>query len=263
MNVALRVESLQVTAKDDHSTLVSGVSFALRKGRVLALLGESGCGKTTICNAVMKLLDPQRFEVSGGISISGEDITTKDDCTMQKLRGRKVGLIVQNPMTAFNPALKIGAQMVETLRVHTKCTKQEGRTLALKALAEMNLDRPEQILNSYPHTMSGGMLQRIVIALSLMLSPDVILSDEATTALDVVNQNMVLDELARMKARRIGILLITHDLGVAARLADEVCVMKNGRIIERGSIQQILNNPVEPYTKEFIHASVLRREGMP
>ncbi len=259
MTELLKVSSLCVGLKQTADPIVRKVSFALRAGRALAVVGESGSGKTMTCKSVMGLLNPQIFRVSGSIRYRETELLALEEKAMRALCGSKIAMIVQNPMTAFDPTAKIGAQVVETLRAHQRISKKDAYALGILALEKMNLPRCRQLMNSYPHTLSGGMLQRIIIALALIHEPEVIIADEATTALDVKNQNMVLEELAKMKGRGIGLLLVTHDFGVAAKLADEVIVMREGEIVERGTIYDIFEAPQETYTRELLKASILTR----
>lgn len=246
--------------KKGQKNIVKGVDLSLQRGHVLALVGESGSGKTMTCKSVLGLCDKTRFEVGGTIWYKDKNLAAMPEKQLRNVRGNHISMIVQNPMTAFDPTWKIGAQMVETVRAHQKIKKSKAREMALQGLLQLNMERPEQILNSYPHTLSGGMLQRVAIALSMILKPDIILSDESTTALDVYNQNLVLEHLRAMKLQGAGILLVTHDFGITLKLADEVCVMKQGEIVERGSVFSVISAPVHPYTKELVAASLLTKE---
>jgi nickel transport system ATP-binding protein len=259
MKELLKVSNLCVGLKGQTCPIVKNISFALQEGSALAVVGESGSGKTMTCKSVMQLLNPKTFEVSGRIRYRNTDILTMDEKGIRALCGSKIAMIVQNPMTAFDPTTKIGAQVVETLMVHRRIRKRDAYASGILALEKMNLPRCEQLMNSYPYTLSGGMLQRIIIALSMINEPEIIIADEATTALDVKNQNMVLKELEKMKGRGIALLLVTHDFGVAAKLADDVIVMREGEIIERGTVYDIFESPREDYTKELLKASILTR----
>jgi len=257
MTELLKVSSLCVGLK--NFPIVKNVSFAMRAGTALAVVGESGSGKTMICKSIMRLLNPQTFEVSGSIRYKGTELQSMDEKGIRALCGSKMAMIVQNPMTAFDPVFKIGAQVVETIMAHQRISKRDAYALGILALEKMNLPRCEQLMNSYPYTLSGGMLQRIIIALALIHGPEMIVADEATTALDVKNQGLVLEELEKMKQSGIGLLLVTHDFGVAAKLADDVIVMREGEIIERGSVHDLFASPKEAYTKELLKASNLTR----
>ena len=258
MTDLLIVNNLCVHLRRSDRPIIKGVSFTLKKSSALAIVGESGSGKTITCKSIMRLLNPAIFTTCGSIRYGGIDILSAEE-EVRRLRGAKIALIVQNPMTAFDPATQIGAQIVETIQAHQKISKKEACAAGLRALKKMNLQRGELLMRSYPHTLSGGMLQRIVIALALLHEPEVIIADEATTALDVVNQNAILNELAAMKKNGIGILLVTHDFSVAARIADEVMVMREGKIVEQGGVYDIFTAPQKPYTKELIEAGILTR----
>jgi ABC-type dipeptide/oligopeptide/nickel transport system ATPase component len=259
MSGLLWVDNLSVNLRQPDQPIVKKVGFRLEKSSALAIVGESGSGKTMVCKAIMGLLNPALFQVSGSIRFQGRDILAAGEKEMRGLRGARIALIVQNPMTAFNPAAKIGAQVVETIRAHQKISGREAYAAGLRVLEKMNLPRIGQLMNSYPHTLSGGILQRIVIALALLHKPDLIIADEATTALDVVNQNTILDELGAMKKRGIGLLLVTHDFGVAAKLADQIIIMREGSIVEWGRGYDIFTSPRENYTRELFNAAILTR----
>ncbi len=259
MTELLKVSKLCIGLKPQTFPIVKNVSFALREGTSLAVVGESGSGKTITCKSIMQLLNPKTFQVSGSIRYRKTELLTMDEKGIRALCGSKIAMIVQNPMTAFDPTVKIGAQIVETLMAHQRISKRDAYASGILALQKMNLPRCEQLMDSYPYTLSGGMLQRIIIALSLIHEPDIIIADEATTSLDVKNQNMVLDELEKMKRNGIALLLVTHDFGVAAKLADNVIVMREGKIIERGTVYDIFESPREAYTKELLKASILKR----
>jgi ABC-type dipeptide/oligopeptide/nickel transport system ATPase component len=256
----LNVSGLHIGLCQAAGVIVRGVDFTLKESSALAIVGESGSGKTITCKSIMRLLNPKIFTVSGSIRYKGTELLCMKEKAIRKLRGNKMAMIFQNPMTAFDPASKIGSQIVETIRVHQKINKYDAYAAGIRALEKMNLPRCEQLMNSYPHTLSGGMLQRIMIALSLLHEPDIIIADEATTALDVVNQNVILDELKKMKEHGIGLLVVTHDFGVAAKIADDVMVMREGEIIERGTAYEVFTAPRKPYTKELLESSVLTRE---
>lgn len=254
MNTLLNVSNLRVGIRKLSGPLVNNVSFALRAGSALAIVGESGSGKTLTCKSILRLLHPGTFEVSGSVRYGETELLSLKEKEMRTLRGSKMAMIVQNPMTAFDPAFTIGTQVAETIRAHRKVGKKEAYALGLRALEQVNLPRCGQLMNSYPHTLSGGMLQRIMIAMALVHGPDLIVADEATTALDVVNQKLVLEELDKMKRSGIGLLLVTHDFGVAARLADDAIVMREGQVVEAGTIHDIFESPKTAYTKELLQA---------
>ncbi len=261
MSELLQVTGLCIGLRNAGQPIVENVDFTLRKGYVLALVGESGSGKTLTCKAILQLLNSRTFDVSGSVLFKGADLLSMKEKEICSLCGCRISMIVQNPMSAFDPTVKIGAQIAETIRVHKKMTKKDAYAAGCRALEKMDLPRCGQLMNSYPHTLSGGMLQRVVIALALILGPEIIIADEATTALDVKNQKTILDEIEKMKRGGISVLLVTHDFGVVAKLADDVIVMKEGRIVERGTVQSIFTAPKNQYTKELLRASLLSGEN--
>lgn len=258
-NNLLAVEDLKIKLASGKS-LVKGVSFEIQKGRVLGIVGESGSGKTLTCKAIMQLLSKKTFNVTGSVELTNRNILKMTEREVNSIRGRDISMIMQNPMTAFNPVIKIGNQIIETLRSHLKITKKEAYEMGIKELKKMNLERVEELMNSYPYTLSGGMLQRIMIAISLMLKPTVIIADEATTAIDVKTQSIILSEFEKMRDNNIGLIIVSHDFGVIAQIADEVVVMKEGEIIESGMVCDIFDNPRSEYTKELLSARFLRQE---
>lgn len=263
MNGLLEVKNLCVGLKEQPSRLiVKHVDFTLRQGKALALVGESGSGKTMTCRALMRLLNMNKFEVSGSIRYRGMELLTLGEKEMRALCGSKMAMIVQHPMTAFNPTIKIGVQIIESIRAHRKIGKKEAYEIGIQGLEQMHLPRCEQLMNSYSYTLSGGMLQRIMIAVALIHKPEILIADEATTALDVKNQSIVLEELDQLKKKGIALLLVTHDLGVAAKLADDMVVMKSGEIIERGAVFKLFASPREAYTKELLGARLMKGAGL-
>lgn len=259
MSKQLEVSNLCIRLRHTVQPVVKDVSFTLRCGRVLAIVGESGSGKTIICKALMQLLRPERFVLSGSIRYRETELLTLSEKRIREFYGSKIAMIVQNPMTAFNPTIRIGAQMVETLRAHRKISKKDAYAVGLLALEKMNLPHCELLMNSYSYTLSGGMLQRIMIAMSLLHELDILIADEVTTALDVKNQRIVLDELKQTKKRGVAVLLVTHDFAVAAALADDMIVMRAGEIIEGGPVSSIFAQPQEAYTRELLRASMLTK----
>lgn len=240
--------------------LVQYSSFTLEANQCVGIIGESGSGKSMTCKAIMGLLPEKAFEVTGSILYQGVEFLEAGESKLRGIRGKKIALIMQNPMTAFNPVFKIGNQMVETLRTHLSVSKREAYALAVSHLKKMNLPRVEELMNSYPHTLSGGMLQRVMIAIALMMSPDLIIADEATTALDISTQAIVLNEFQRIRAAGIAMLIVSHDFSVVAQLADKILVMKEGKVIEQGTAYNVLRNPKEAYTKELICAGIYNKK---
>ena len=243
----LEVRDLHV---DSHGrTLVSDVSFDAAQGRVMGLVGESGSGKSLTCLSVMDLL-PKGLARRGSVSVAGDDLDTM--ISPRGLRGRRIAMILQNPMSCFDPVFTIRSHFKETFAAHGMAGSRTTARM-LSALEEVGFADPKSVPDLYPFQMSGGMLQRVMIALALILEAPFLIADEPTTDLDTVAQARVLELLAGLKARRgLGMLLVTHDLGVIARLADDVAVMRDGRIIERGTVHEIFHAPSHEYTRRLI-----------
>ncbi|MDN4601292.1 ABC transporter ATP-binding protein [Paenibacillus sp. F6_3S_P_1C] len=253
----LEVRGLQVKLKTekDIAPLLEPMDLVLNKGCVFGLVGESGSGKTITCNALLRMLDPRRMEVTGSIRLHGRELGTLSSEEMRRIRGKEIGFIMQNPMNAFTPVYTIGAQFIETLRTHTGMSKGQAKEQAVAALTDMNLPEPAKLMKRYPFQLSGGMLQRVMIAISMCLRPALVIADEPTTALDVVNQLRVLQELERLRTEYgTSILLISHDLGVISQMADEVAVMQKGRIVEQAGVHQLFDQPQHEYTRMLLHA---------
>jgi len=254
----LSVENLWISIRKDKP-VVQDISFAICQGTVLGIVGESGSGKTMLCKAILGLLHHQSsVAITGRVLVNGKDILKISARELQSMRGNELGVIMQNPMTAFNPLIKIGGHIIETLMAHRTISKQEAYATGIAMLKKMNLPRPEEIMNSYSCSLSGGMLQRIMAAIAMASSPDILIADEPTTALDVKNQALLLDEIEKIKnEEKPGIVLVSHDLSVIARIADEVAVMKAGKIVEQGQIYQVFEEPVHSYTKELLSARLM------
>ena len=260
----LSVQGLTVSVRTEAGDrpLVQDLSFTLHRGETLAIAGESGSGKSITSLAIMGLLPPPAVRVTAGsVTLGQTDLITLPESQMRSLRGSRIAMIFQEPMTSLNPVLTVGAQLVEAIRAHTDASRAEARKQALAALQAVRLSQPEQRLNQYPHELSGGMRQRVMIAMALALRPEVLIADEPTTALDVTVQREVLD-LLRDLQREFGtaIILITHDMGVVAEMADRVIVMKSGRAVEEATTTQIFAAPQMPYTQDLL-AAVPRMGG--
>ncbi|MEC5254162.1 nickel import ATP-binding protein NikD [Bacillus paralicheniformis] len=256
-STVLQVRDLhvQVHNQKGHSTLVQDINFELKRGQVLGLIGESGCEKTVTSMSILQTLDPKTTKVEGSIALLGRELNGLADQDMRKIRGKDIAYIMQNPMNAFTPVFTIGQQMTESIRSHTSFSKKQAKELATEALHHVNLPHPAKLLHSYPFQLSGGMLQRVMIAIAACLEPAVLIADEPTTALDVFNQKTVLKYLDGLRSEfGTAILLISHDLGVIAELADEVAVMQNGRIVENGDVFQLFDEPKHGYTKRLLSA---------
>ncbi|MCW3791571.1 ABC transporter ATP-binding protein [Paenibacillus sp. LS1] len=234
--------------------LLHDVSFSIYSGRVVGIAGQSGSGKTLTCRSILQLLDPA-IRVNGSIRLRGNELNGMAEEQLRTIRGNDIGYIVQNPMNALVSVHSIGSQFVETIRTHTRCSKKDALTLAVQALESVRLPDPPELLKRYPFELSGGMLQRVLIALTMCLSPSIVIADEPTTALDTINQYHVLEELERLRMNQdVAILLITHDLDVIAEMADEVIVMHEGRVVEHNDVLSIFNRPQHAYTQELLHS---------
>lgn len=253
----LEVNDLTVRLRKTGEPLVKGVSFSVQKGRSLGIIGESGSGKTMTSKALLRLLNPRVFAVNGDVWCGGKHLSALRDDEFRRLRGQEMSMIMQNPMTAFAPMTRIGRQIIDTLDVHLKLGKVEAYRRSVRALQDINLQQAEKIMHSYPHELSGGMLQRVMIALALMLRPKLMIADEATSSVDAISEAMILQEFAGIKAQGISLLVVTHDFSVAAALADHILVMKAGEIVEQGTARSIFHTPQHDYTKELMRASVL------
>ena len=257
MNELLEIVGLDVSFPSQHGTTyaVRDVSINLKPGEVLGVVGESGAGKSTIGNAVINLLEPPGKITNGKVLFQGENISGLDDKEMRDIRGQKIGMIFQDPLTSLNPLMTIGAQLLETITKTTKLTGTVAFKKAIELLEAVGIEQPAGRFRAYPHEFSGGMRQRVVIALALAGDPDLIIADEPTTALDVSIQEQIL-ELIRVlcRERKLGVIIITHDISVIANIADRVAVMYDGSVVETGEVRQILMAPKHQYTKSLIAA---------
>ncbi len=251
-NMLLEVRDLKTYFLTDAGTVraVDGVSYDVRQGETVALVGESGCGKTVSALSIIRLVAAPAGRILGGqILFKGQDLLGLDEESMRRIRGREIAMIFQEPMTSLNPVLSIGRQLTEPLEIHLGMRWEQARQRAMELLTMVRIPDPERRLAQYPHQFSGGMRQRIMIAMALSCSPSLILADEPTTALDVTIQAQIL-ELLKSLSRQLGValLIITHNLGVVARYADRVNVMYAGKIIEQGSARTLYAHPRHPYT---------------
>ncbi|TXI07011.1 MAG: ABC transporter ATP-binding protein [Rhizobium sp.] len=231
-------------------TALSDVSLSIRPGEILGVVGESGAGKSMTGLAIQGLLERPGRIAGGEIWLGARRIDTLDDRSMEHIRGREIGAIFQDPLTSLNPLFTVGAQLTETIRLHLPLGKAEARLRAVQLLRDVGIPSPEERINHYPHQFSGGMRQRVVIALALAASPKLIIADEPTTALDVSIQAQIISLLRRLcKEKQAAVMLVTHDMGVIAEAADRVAVMYAGRLIEIGQVEQVLHAPRHPYTQ--------------
>ena len=234
---------------------VEDVSFSIEPGQTLALVGESGCGKSVTALSIMQLLDYPGRVVSGKIVFKGLDLLTLDSNKMRQVRGNQISMVFQEPMTSLNPVFTIGHQIGEVLEIHTTLSKEEVRKEVVRLLEKVHIPSPERRIDQYPHEMSGGMKQRVMIAMALACKPDLLIADEPTTALDVTIQAQILELLKELQGEMgMAILLITHNLGVVAHFAQEIIVMYASRIVERASVSQLFANPSHPYTNAVLRS---------
>jgi len=255
----LRVRHMTTRFRTDRGvvTAVDDVNFEVFKGETLGIVGESGCGKTVTSKTIMRLL-PEHLTIidpKTEILFDGINLATADAPTMRSVRGARIAMIFQEPMTSLNPVFKIGWQLDEALRYHTTLKKKERRDRAIEMLRLVEIPNPEQRVNEYPHQLSGGMRQRVMIAMALSCEPDILIADEPTTALDVTIQAQILDLMNSLKAKTgTAIMLITHDLGVVAQVCDRVMVMYAGRVIESSDVRSIFHKPRHPYTRALLNS---------
>src|SRR5699024_10530724 len=252
MSKILEVKDLNVSFNTYNGEVqaVRGVNFDLKKGETLAIVGESGSGKSVTSKSLMRLLpEPQGFIKSGEILFEGSDLAKKSNRDMQKIRGSDISMVFQDPMSSLNPTMKIGKQIMEGLIKHQGMNRTQAKAQAIELLKLVGIPQPNVRLTQFPHQFSGGMRQRVVIALALACNPKVLIADEPTTALDVTIQAQILDLMKDLqKKTETAIILITHDLGVVANMADRVAVMYGGKIVEQGTLDEIFYNPQHPYT---------------
>ncbi|HET9292683.1 MAG TPA: ABC transporter ATP-binding protein [Gemmatimonadales bacterium] len=264
MTPLLEVRDLRISfpAAGTRVFAVDGVSFTLARGEMLAVVGESGCGKSLTSLSLLRLVPyPGRIEPGAVIRLDGQDVMTLNQAGLRSIRGRRIGMIFQDPMTSLNPVFTVAEQIGESIRAHRKTSRTESRARALDLLREVGLPDPEARLDQYPHQLSGGMRQRVMIAIALASEPEILVADEPTTALDVTVQAQILEVLDRLRiARGMAVLLITHDLGIVAGRADRVAVMYAGRLVEEAPTPDLFARPSHPYTRGLL-ASVPRLSG--
>jgi oligopeptide/dipeptide ABC transporter ATP-binding protein len=255
-DVILKVEDLKTYFNTDDGIVkaVDGVSFELKKGEMLGIVGESGSGKSVTNLSLMKLIpSPPGKIVSGTAMFNGQNIFEMNDEEIRKLRGNRISMIFQDPMTSLNPFLKISTQMVETIMLHQKLNKADAKKRAIEMLEMVGIPNPAKRIDSYPHQFSGGMRQRVMIAMALSCDPEILIADEPTSALDVTIQAQIIEVMQDLcKKLNTAVIMITHDLGVVAGICDSVCVMYAGRIVEKGSNEEIFKEPKHPYTQGLI-----------
>jgi len=252
MSTLLSIKDLSVTV--GSKVLVDQVSFDVPEGKIVAIAGGSGSGKTTIGLSILRLLSPALIIKQGGIVFEGQDLLGLSIEEMRQRRGARIGMVFQEPLSAFDPLFTIGRQLDEVLAAHTPLTGQERYKKVLKTLSEVELPDPQRTYTSYPHQLSGGMRQRAMVAQALVCSPSLIIADEPTSSLDVTLQVKIMELFIGLSKKNISILLIAHDLGMISHVADEVIILRQGRMVEKGPVSQIIQQPRHEYTKELLEA---------
>lgn len=249
----LKVRNLNISIKEKN--IISDVSFSLDEGKIFGIVGESGCGKSTLLRAVLGILPNEAKIAAGRILYRNEDLQTISPQKMRQIRGGQIGMIFQNAKTTFCPVRTIGQQLWETLREHRNCTKEEAFAMALDLFAKIRLKNGEKILQSYPFELSGGMNQRVAIAMAMLLKPKLLLADEPTSALDVVSQAQVMEEMIKLQQMySTSIILVSHNINLVRQFADKIAVMQKGHFVENGTTEEIINNPKHNYTRKLLQS---------
>lgn len=248
LNTAFRI-------KDDYFNAVDNVSISLHRNEILAIVGESGCGKSTLATTIIGLHNMNYTSVSGEVLYQGKNLLTLSEAEYNKVRGGDIGMIFQDPLSALNPLQRVGDQIEESLVYHTDLNSEQRKARVLELIKQVGIPNPERVRRQFPHQLSGGMRQRIIIAIALACKPDIIIADEPTTALDVTIQAQILDLLLDLqKEINAGVILITHDLGVVSQVANRVCVMYAGQVVEEAPVDELFNNPLHPYTRSLLNS---------
>jgi peptide/nickel transport system ATP-binding protein len=251
----LKVDKVQTVFKTGKGeiTSVEEVSFQLKPGQTIGIVGESGCGKSVTSLSIMRLLGKHGYVKNGSILFNGKDLAKISEAEMREIRGNEISMIFQEPMTSLNPVFTIGNQMMEGIRLHMKLGKKEAKNYAIEMLNSVGIPRAEAIMNEFPHALSGGMRQRVMIAMALSCRPRLLIADEPTTALDVTIQAQILELMKKLRSQsNTAIILITHDLGVVAEMVDKIIVMYAGQVVEEADVFTLFDNPKHPYTKGLI-----------
>ena len=257
MEKLLEIKNLETAfrIKDDYFNAVDKVSLDLYRNEVLAIVGESGCGKSTLATTIMRLHNENLTKSTGEIIFNGKNILDLTEDEMNKIRTKDIGMIFQDPLSSLNPLHRIGKQIEEALIYHTELSAEERQKRVIELLTQVGIPNPERCARQYPHELSGGMRQRVMIAMAMSCKPSVLIADEPTTALDVTIQAQILDLIKGLQAEmHAGIILITHDLGVVAEMADRVAVLYAGEVVEIGTAEQIFKNPKHPYTRSLLRS---------
>ena len=271
MKPAIKVEDLCVdlVTRRQKKRIVDHVEFEVYPGECLGILGESGSGKSMSLKAILGLLD-KNFQVSGQAVFDDKNLIGAPGEELRKFRGNQIGMVLQNPMTCFDPLYRIGSQMAETFAMHTDWNGEKIRSVSLEVLDQMRIHDGAEVLEKYPHQLSGGMLQRIMIGIAMALSPELLIADEPTTAIDAITQYEILEEFERIKReKKTAMIFITHDLGAISKVADRIMVMNSGRIVDQGDFHHILHHAKDPYTRLLVekrmavmdrYRNILKRE---
>lgn len=255
----LQVDHLQLETRQHAKRVVDDISFSVNRGEIVGIVGESGSGKSLTARAVMRLEPPAIARVGGAIRFEDQDVTTMPSGALRKMRGAKVGMVFQEPMTSLNPSMTIGRQLDEALALHSKYSAKQRRDLTIRMLTRIGIQNPEKSLSAYPHHFSGGMRQRIMLAAVMLVKPALLIADEPTTALDAIVQRDVLELMVELtREQGTAVLLISHDLPMVARYTDKIIVMEHGRIVEQGPTAQIISSPRHPYTRKLLSSLPVR-----
>ena len=257
MDSLLTVQDLQVQfqTKKGVNTAVDGIGFSVERGEILGIVGESGCGKSVTSLSILRLLGTNSMISQGSIKLEGRELLSLSEDEMCKIRGNEIAMIFQDPMTALNPTMSIGEQLMEPLMIHQGYKKKDAWKEAVEVLKKVGIAAPEKRMKEYPHQLSGGMRQRVMIAMAVSCAPRLLIADEPTTALDVTIQAQILELMLELRQKmNTAIILITHDMGVVAETADNILVLYAGKVVEYGSVKEIFNNPRHPYTRGLLNS---------
>ena len=255
--VILQVENLTTSflIDDQYYAAVDDVSFTVNENEIVAIVGESGCGKSALALSIMQLHPKEQTRLKGSIKYKNYHLFNIPESKLNKIRGKEMGMIFQEPLTALNPLMTVGNQIAENLDYHSELSEKQKKIKTLQLLEQVGIAFPERIYKQYPHELSGGMRQRVMISIAIACSPSLVIADEPTTALDVTIQAQILDLLKEIQEKtKMGILFITHDLGVVAEIADRIIVMYAGQIVETGTVHTVFNYPLHPYTRSLLHS---------
>lgn len=253
----LNVKDLNIVfkGKKKEVQIIKDISFSINKGECICILGESGSGKSMTMKSIMGLLD-KNFTITGEAHLGEIDLLNSSKEILRKIRGKNMTMILQNPMVSFDSLYRINYQMAETFKEHTDWCEHKIYRESINTLERMHIRNPQEVLKKYPHQLSGGMLQRIMIGIALTLNPDILIADEPTTAIDSITQHEIMKEFLRLKEEKVTMIFITHDLGVASLIADKILVMNKGKIVDQGTFQEVKENPKDPYTKHLIEQKI-------